>query len=58
MKRFPESKNDVIERAGIFTETFQELYSEPGLKTLHVIVAHGTPIRMFSQQHGGKKKKI
>ena len=59
MKRFPESEAGVEERARYFTSEFKRLYSEPtGRRTLHIICSHGTPIRKFSQQHGGKVKKI
>ncbi len=59
MQRFPESKDQVKERAAHFSEEFVKLYGKrTGVKTLHIVVAHGTPIRMFSQLHGGEKKKI
>jgi hypothetical protein len=25
---------------------------------LHIVVTHGTPLRMFSRLHGGRKKKV
>ena len=59
MTRFPESKLDLKERTTMFTKEFVERYSRlTGKRTLHIVVSHGTPIRTFSRQHGGEKKKI
>ena len=50
MKRFPESENDVAERAKVFTQEFLSKYGYKmtNTKTLHIVVSHGTPIRHFS----------
>ena len=49
MKMFPEDKEQVRERAATFGAEFGKLYGRrTGVKTLHVVVSHGTPIRMFS----------
>jgi len=59
MKRFPEAKEQVKERAATFSAEFAKLYGKrTGVKTLHLVVTHGTPIRMFSQLQGGQKKKV
>ena len=59
MKRFPESKDDIKQRAVDWTSEFNKRYSEnTGIRTLHIVVTHGTPIRKFSRLHGGKKKKV
>ena len=59
MKRFPETEDDIKERAGDWTTDFYKLYGKStGKRTLHVVVTHGTPIRMFSMLHGGNKKKM
>ena len=57
--RFPEEKEQVKERAATFKSEFVEMYGKrTGVKTLHIVVSHGTPIRMFSQLMGGQKKKV
>lgn len=60
MQRFPESEAMVRERAQHFTDFFDKLYSkdQSNRRALHLVVTHGTPLRMFSQLHGGKKKKV
>ena len=58
MGRFPESDQGIRDRAVDMAAQIQKQYADSTVRTLHLIVSHGTPIRMFSQLAGGSKKKI
>ena len=56
--RYPESKEDIKARAAFFSSERVTAYSKPGKRVFHLVVSHGTPIRMFSRHFGGREKKI
>ena len=56
--RYPESDSQVIERATRAQFDLVQKYRNSQQSVLHLIVTHGTLVRMFSQAAGMRKKKI
>jgi hypothetical protein len=60
-KRYPESKTDTRGRAQYFSDRIVEQYGYLNTeckRVFHLVVSHGTPIKMFSQLNAGRKKKV